>query len=180
MATLILLNGTSSSGKSTIARAFQELAPSAFLNFSIDSILYTLPPAMLRRLARGEPDPALDYPALDAAFFGCVRELLSRGLDLVIDNAITRPEQVEQLAAATAGHRAITVGLTCDAETLVAREAARGDRRPGIALRQLEKIHALLRYDLMLDSAALSPEAAAARIVGLLTQCGAADPAASW
>jgi chloramphenicol 3-O phosphotransferase len=39
VATIVVLNGTSSSGKTSIARAFQEAAPSLFLNFSIDSVL---------------------------------------------------------------------------------------------------------------------------------------------
>jgi chloramphenicol 3-O phosphotransferase len=173
MATVIVLNGTSSSGKTTIARALQNvLAPRIFLNFSIDSILYTLPPAILERLGRGDHDAALDVPALVRAYYGCVRELLAQRHDLVIDNAVTSSSRAALLHEAVAGHDALIVGLTCDAATLEARERQRGDREPGMAVKQARTIHDWLRYDLMIDTAALSPEEAAGRIVAALQPPG--------
>ena len=50
---IICLNGTSSSGKTAIAKELQALLPKVYLNFSIDSILYSLPPSALARMTHG-------------------------------------------------------------------------------------------------------------------------------
>lgn len=165
MATVVVLNGTSSSGKTTVARAFQALAPRLFLNFSIDSILYALPPGALDRIQRGAGISDLPLPELVRGFYACVRELLALGHDLVIDHAVTAPYHVELLRAATAGHAVVLVGLDCPAEVLRRREADRGDRRPGLAEEQRGRIHSLLTYDLFFDTSELSAEEIARRIV---------------
>lgn len=168
MSTLILLNGTSSSGKTSIARAFQQLAPRRFLNFSIDSILSTLPPRDLDAITRGDELADLRIPELVRAFYACVRTLLDRGHDLVIDHALTARYHSELLVEATAGHDVLLVGIDCPLDVLRERERQRGDRRLGMAELQQRTIQTWLEYDLRLDSAALPAEAAAARIVEAL------------
>lgn len=161
MAFVVVLNGTSSSGKTTIARALQAIAPRLFLNFSIDSILYTLPPAIVERLERGEWAGDIRFLELVRAFYACVGELLSLGHDLVIDHAVVTQAEAEMLRAAVAGHQVLLVGLDCPVEVLAGRERNRGDRRPGLAAAQCERIHRWLEYDLRIDSARVSPEEAA-------------------
>ena len=157
MACVVVLNGTSSSGKTTIARALQEIAPRLFLNFSIDSILYTLPPSVLQQLTRSDPR----FLELVRAFCACVRELLELGHDLVIDHAVLSQPEAEMLKAAVEGHQVLLVGLDCPVDVLVERERSRGDRRPGLAAAQCERIHRWLEYDLRIDSGRVSPEEAA-------------------
>jgi chloramphenicol 3-O phosphotransferase len=168
VATAVVLNGTSSSGKTTVARAFQERAPGLFLNFSIDSILYALPQSAIDRIARGSDIGDLRYPELVRAFYACVRELLRLGHDLVIDHAITARYHVELLREATESHRVLLVGLQCPPEVLRERERQRGDRREGLAEQQHATIHSLLDYDVVIDTSNLSPDDAAARIVQAL------------
>ena len=168
MATVIVLNGTSSSGKTTIARAFQEIAPSLFLNFSIDSILSTLPPSAIKRIATSTEIADLRVKELVKAFYACAGELLRLGHDLIIDHAITAGYHVELLRDATQGHRALLVGIDCPLDVLRERELARGDRRVGMAEQQARTIHTLLEYDLFIDSSATSPQDAAARIAAAL------------
>ena len=168
MATVVVLNGTSSSGKTTIARAFQELAPGLFLNFSIDSILYALPLSARDRITSGADFSDLGIPNLVRAYYSCVRRLLELGHDLVIDNAITARYQAEALKEAVDGHRVLMVGLDCAADVLAQRERERGDRRAGMAVAQCAHIHTWLQYHLRIDSASESAGDAAARIVAAL------------
>src|SRR5689334_10794879 len=128
MATVIVLNGASSSGKTTVARAFQEAAPRVFLNFSIDSILYALPESAVERIRRGADIADLHLPELVRAFYACVRQLLQRGHDLVIDHAVTARYHVEALLEAVEGHDVLLVGINCPATVLRERELQRGDR----------------------------------------------------
>jgi len=170
MATVIVLNGTSSSGKTTIARAFQEIAPRLFLNFSIDSILSTLPQSAIERIVRGDDLSDLRYPELARAFHACVRQLLDLGHDLIIDNAVTARYQAELLQATTQSHDVLLVGLDCPASVLRDREQKRGDRRLGLAEQQQSGIHSWLTYDLRIDTSTVSPEEAAALIVQALPE----------
>ncbi len=168
MATVVVLNGTSSSGKTTIARAVQELAPRVFLNFSIDNIVYTLPRSALDRIEAGADISDLRYPELVRAYYACVRQLLDLGHDLIIDNAITHRDRAELVTAAVTGHRAIMVGLHCPPDVLAERERIRGDRQIGIAVAQSDRIHLWLRYDLEIDTTRVSAHDAAQEILRLL------------
>jgi len=166
MATIVVLNGASSSGKTAIARAFQDLAPRLFLNISIDSILYALPPDVLERMKRGEPQlRELRFLELVRAFCACVRELAALGHDLVIDHAVMTREEADLLMAAVASHRVVWVGVQCPADVLAERERARGDRRIGLAAAQCERVHLWFNYDLVIDTSAVTVEDAARLIV---------------
>lgn len=169
MSLLVVLNGTSSSGKTTVARAFQDAAPSVFLNFSIDSILSALPPSVLQRLVAGTPITDLRLPELVRAFYSCTGELLRIGHDLVIDHAVTARYHAELLLAACEGHDTFIVGIECTIDLAREREAARGDRRLGLADQQFETIHSWLDYDLVVDTSQQSPSEAAASILAALT-----------
>jgi chloramphenicol 3-O phosphotransferase len=166
----VVLNGTSSSGKTTVARALQEIAGTLFLNFSIDNILYSLPKSALDRISSGADISDLRLPELVRAFYACVRELLALGHDLVIDHAVTARYHAELLLAAVESHEVLLVGLDCSAETLRQREQERGDRRIGMAEQQRSRIHAWLEYDLLVDTATMSPQLAAERIVEALAR----------
>lgn len=168
MATVVVLNGVSSSGKTTIARAFQEAATRLFLNFSIDSILYALPQSAIERIQRGDDIADIHLPELVRAFYGCVKQLLALGHDLVIDHAVTARYHAELLLEAIEGHDALLVGIDCPPRVLRQREHERGDRRAGMAEQQQARIHAWLEYDLVIDSSAISPAEAASRIVTVL------------
>ncbi len=175
MAAIVVLNGTSSSGKTSIARVFQDLAPGVFLNFSIDSILYALPPNALERMKRGDDISDLRYPELVRAFYGCVQTLAAFGHDLVIDHAVMTREQANMLMAAVASHRALIVGLDCPLDVLNERERRRGDRRPGLAAAQCTRIHEWLPYDLRIDTSQTSSEEAARLIVASLPEASLRD-----
>lgn len=168
VATVVVLNGTSSSGKTTIARALQAAAPRVLLNFSIDSILSALPASAVERIVRGDDISDLDYPGLVRAYYACVRELLALGRDLVIDNAVTARDRAELLVAAVASHHVVMVGLDCAPEVLAERERRRGDRQLGMAVAQCARIHAWLSYDLKIDTTHTSAETAAQQILQVM------------
>ena len=158
MSLIIVLNGTSSSGKTTLARALQERSDRPLLNFSLDTVLYTLPPRELTRLSRGDELLDVPYDSLVAGYFACVKELARAGLSLVIDSAVTARRRAEQLIEAVGGQDVLLVGLECPVDVLETREAARGDRRPGLARTQSGTIHRWLRYDVVLNTETAVPE----------------------
>lgn len=169
MATIVVLNGTSSSGKTSIAHAFQELAPGVFLNFSIDSILYALPRRVLSHMQREtNPPEGLRYAELVRGYYACVRELAALGHDLVIDHAVTTRATADLLLEAVRPHRPVFVGLECPVEVLAERERSRGDRRPGLAEGQCARVHGWFEYDLLIDTSRVGVEEAARLILARL------------
>ncbi len=58
----------------------------------------------------------------------------------------------EQWRAALAGLDVVWVGVRCDVEVAVQREARRGDRAMGLARGQAETVHRYPEYDLEVDT----------------------------
>lgn len=171
MPTIVVLNGTSSSGKTSVARAFQEQAlPRIFLNISTDTVLYALPQSAIERIKRGHDISDLRLRELVRALFATVKTLAGLGHDLVVDHAIVLEADAEMLKDAVSGHRVLLVGLQCPADVLEEREKRRGDRRAGLAAAQHDQIHRWLRYDLVIDTAQVRPGEAARRIAAALTE----------
>lgn len=129
---IICLNGTSSAGKTAIAKQLQEqLLPTVYLNFSIDSILYTVPPSALYRMTHGEDIADLNYPQLVRSFHACVARLVEMGNFLVIDNAMDRAEHAIDLLERVQACSLLLVGVHCSLDELNRRERQRQDRTIG-------------------------------------------------
>ena len=156
---IIVLNGCSSSGKTTLARAIQSRATNVYLNWSIDGILDTVPERLRDRMLTGKPLQEVEYSDLVRAYYACLRQLANLGHPLISDNAVTSRAHAELLVEALGDHQALLVGVDCSAVTLADREAARGDRRAGLARSQQPAIHRWLHYDVFVDSESGTPDA---------------------
>lgn len=163
---IICLNGTSSAGKTSIAKQLQEkLLPTVYLNFSIDSILYTLPPSALSRMTHGQDIADLNYPQLVRSFNACVARLVEMGNVLVIDNAMVRAEHVVDLLERVQAYRILLVGVHCTLDELNRRERQRQDRTIGEAAAQFNLVHRGIIYDVEVDSSTTGPSELAAEIM---------------
>ncbi|WP_420102666.1 chloramphenicol phosphotransferase CPT family protein [Bosea sp. (in: a-proteobacteria)] len=150
---IILLNGASSSGKSTLARALQARMPTPFWHISIDHLRDSgvLPMARIR-------SREFDWRAMREPFFiGFERSLLAyveAGNDLIVEYIMESDAWLKRLAATLAGQDVFFVGVHCPLEVLEQREIARGDRPIGDARRDFHRIHSYCRYDLDVDGLA--------------------------
>lgn len=160
---IILLNGASSSGKSSLARAIQSRIDAPFWHISIDHLRDSgvLPTA---RIKRGD----FDWRVMrDAFFLGFERSLLAyvqAGNDLVVEHIMESEDWLLRLADTLAGQDVYFVGVHCELAELERRELARGDRPVGDARRDYFRIHSYCRYDLELDGTA-RPEANAEALI---------------
>lgn len=148
---IILLNGASSSGKSSLARAIQSRIDRPFWHISIDHLRDSgvLPTA---RLKSGE----FDWRKMREAFFlGFERSLLAyvaAGNDLVVEHIMESEAWLLRLADTLAGQDVFFVGVHCALEELERRERERGDRPIGDARRDFHRIHSYCLYDLEVDA----------------------------
>jgi chloramphenicol 3-O phosphotransferase len=168
---LIVLNGPSSAGKTTLCRALQAALPEPFLHFSLDFFMFdtsALPP-------RRADDPAFAWRAQRAkvfqGYYNCLAALAKAGNNVVTDYIIETSGQFEALRAALEGLDVFLVGVHCNLAELERREQARGDRRVGDARRDLETVHTFTPYDFEVDSA-LEPERNARAITAVWIERG--------
>ncbi len=147
---IILLNGASSSGKSSLARALQARIDTPFWHISIDHLRDSgvLPTA---RIKSGE----FDWRRMREPFFlGFERSLLAyveAGNDLIVEHIMESEDWLLRLADTLAGQDVFFVGVHCELGELERRELARGDRRVGDARRDHFRIHSYCLYDLDVD-----------------------------
>ena len=177
---MIVLNGTSSSGKSTLVRALQARLDGPWLGVGIDTVVFALPAAYLNPPRWAEvfryvpPDPGSDAPfrietgelghRLVEGIHRMVASLADAGLSVIVDHVLLEPAWLPDLARRLAGHEVLFVGVRCPLDVVVAREAARKDRTIGQAAAQFELVHRAGGYDLEVDTSVLSADAAAERI----------------
>ena len=153
---IIVLNGASSSGKSTLARHCQDLLDQPFLHLSSDQLVDG--GAIPRR--RDETGPFAWSTHLRPLFFDgfhrCIPAMASAGNNLLVDHIIEYPSWRAQLEDLLSGFDVFLVAVHCDSAELDRRERFRGDRRPGEGRAHLEdnQIHQLGSYDYEVDTSA--------------------------
>jgi chloramphenicol 3-O phosphotransferase len=161
---IILLNGASSAGKSTLARAIQRAIPMPFWHLSSDQFVesHMLPD---RRGEGGEFTWSVLRPRFFAAFHRCLPAIAGANNHLIVDHVIEFEAWMRELVRLLAGFDVFFVGVHCPLDELERREKARGDRRRGEARLHLQVVHTFGPYDLEVDSAAASPAQNAQRII---------------
>ena len=148
---IIFLNGASSSGKTTLAKALQSQLPLPFWHYSIDHFRGDdiLPMARIRS---GE----FPWPGLRQAFFdgfhASIPALVGAGNNMLLEHIVEDEMWLKRLVRLLAGLDVFFVGLHCSLPELEKRERARGDRPMGDARADFSKVHTHCVYDLELDS----------------------------
>jgi chloramphenicol 3-O phosphotransferase len=172
---VILLNGVSSSGKSTLARALQQLLDQPYLHANAD---------VIKEMSHGVPaadrSPPfardLFMPRLYASIPSVFAALAAGGSHLIIEDVI-RPLQQRGYVQSFTAFDVLFIGIHCSLEELERRENARGDRVAGRARSQMEQglIHKLGIYDLVVDTTCQAPETGALQILDRLRDGAAPD-----
>ena len=148
---IILINGASSSGKSTLARQLQQTLPIPFWHFSFDHLRDSdaLP---MERVRSGEIDWSAMRPAVFDGFHRCLPVLAEAGNNLIVDHIIENEIWMSELVKLLAGLDVFFVGVHCPLPELERRERERGNRRIGEARTDYQVVHGFAEYDLEIDS----------------------------
>jgi chloramphenicol 3-O phosphotransferase len=143
---IILLNGASSSGKSSLALALQRQLDEPFWHWSIDHLLAArvLP---RERIASGEFAWTRLRPAFFDGFHRSIPALAGAGNNLIVEHIVETRAWMARLVELLAPFDVFFVGVRCSLDELERRERERGDRRPGSAREDDATTHALCEYD---------------------------------
>lgn len=183
---LVILNGGSSAGKTSLARALQDLFDEPYLLLGIDAFWFAIPPRQLD-LDRVEPryytwrvheENGKEYfeivpgPILDQVMAGryrAIRAYLDLGLNVIADEVLWKREWLEDAVRLLESYEVYLVGVHVSDTEGARREHDRGDRHEGWNRGSARAAHRHCpSYDLEIDTTQLSPAAAAEKIKHLL------------
>lgn len=161
---ILFLNGTSSAGKTTIARAFQKLWYDPVLYASIDSFIFMFADHVLKN---DEVRKVALWPLI-SAFNQSLPNIAATGFPVVIDYVMESRIWLDECLDSLRDYDVYFIGVKCPLEVLERREITRGDRQIGFARWQHERVHRYGDYDLEIDTSIHSPEECAEQLRGLL------------
>lgn len=172
--TVLVLNGTSSSGKSSVLRAFQALMEEEpYIDAGLDRFLSMLPKRYLSEAALWQQvmAPTRSGPVGDRLIAGMHRTmaaLAAVGNSAIADHVLIDPGWLRDCAQVLSPLPAYLVGIRCPLEVTEQRERDRGNRTLGQARQQYDLVHAHGAYDFEIDTSAKSPEACAGQLKAFL------------
>ena len=192
---VILVNGPSSAGTTTLSRALQAKIPRPYLVAGFDDFIFMSAPRYYRGADTGRQAARDGFtaegvemvttsppgaPPNVAAKFGpvfrrlvdsmapAVRTLVDGGNAVIFDHVLHDRAMYQSFRRATEGLDVFKVGVTCPLEILETRERARGDRVLGRARGLADVVHAFCDYDVMVDTGGADTDACADAILGAL------------
>jgi chloramphenicol 3-O phosphotransferase len=182
---VIVLNGPSSTGKSTLATALQRRLTAegrCWFVYAMDDYFAKVPFAWVTAGTHvGEhADEGVVLEIVDgefrmrlgpigrqvlAAWRGAVGAAARAGLNVIADDVVLTDEEWRGWQAELAGVDAHWVRVHVDLDVLEERERARGDRMPGQARSQYDAAYRYPTYDATVDTGRLAADDAAAAVL---------------
>lgn len=170
MSTIIFINGTSSSGKTTLLKTLQNTLPEPYLDMGMDRFIWMMPKRYLDR-------PLWDDVLGKATRAGRTGRILFSGMhhaiaaaarmgnNILADHVLVEKDWVDECVQLFAGMNAYLIGIQCPLDVLEQRERKREDRTLGQARAQFPVIHKYTHYDLEVDTSRSTPEECTREII---------------
>jgi chloramphenicol 3-O phosphotransferase len=166
---IVILNGTSSAGKTSILHTLQGMLPEPYLDAGIDKFIWMLPERYLERPLWDDVLGKADHAgqAGQTLFHGmhhAIAVLARQGNNVLADHVLVDSVWVQECAMLFEGLPAYLVGIRCPLEVLLEREKTRRNRTLGQAALQYPLVHAHGVYDFEVDTSISTMEECALAI----------------
>ena len=186
---IILLNGSSSSGKTTLSLMLQQLLRDPYQHVALDQFRDGLPG---RYRGFNSPEGTTGFDGLNispvdlngesvtAVRFGvhgkkllkgmrrAIATIVSNGLNVIIDDLLFEESFVVDYAHVLAEFDVCIVGVRCPLDVVRQRESERPGRFPGTATWHFDKVHEHMIYDVEVNTASNSPRDCALTVMNAL------------
>ena len=168
---VIILNGASSSGKSSIAKELQSILPRNYLHIGIDTFISMMPEKSNSLDCSDEKSDGFYFQQevlernvvqriqsgsygrkVNQAYHSTVKHLADLGLGVIVDDVMDGSSEQKLWNLALGSTSTLFVGVHCCLDVLVERERLRGDRVQGSAVEQALRVHQGVVYDLELST----------------------------
>lgn len=186
---ILLLNGPSSSGKTTLSDLLQSKLKEPFLHIGIDKMISMMPYAINNweggKSEQGfwwhetkDPEGHKIYEIkmgpfaqkISQTYKEVVVTLAKNGHNVIVDEVAFGNKEIEGWRKKLSEFNTFYIGIHCPLLTLEERERTRGDRILGSARHQFYTVHEDISYDLEVDTELNTIEECADRIIALLHQ----------
>jgi chloramphenicol 3-O phosphotransferase len=177
---VVLLHGTSSAGKTTVARALQGFSDEPWIRLGIDAFWNAIDERWMEHGSRAAEGflwtadarivPGPVGQRLAAGMRAAVAAFARAGNDVLVDDVFIDPDWLDAWRHELSDLEWFFVGVVAPIEVLEERERARGNRIVGEARAQVDVIHDGIEYDLIVDSARQSPQECAEVIMAMLAR----------
>jgi chloramphenicol 3-O phosphotransferase len=178
---IILLNGASSSGKTSIAIELQRHLEEPYLHLGIDTVFTMIPrkckcnhPERLKAfvwvpLNNVPPEVGISVGPLGerimSAFHKACATLCDSGVNLILDHVLLESHWSEECLRLFSPYFLHFIGVFCPTEVLEKRERERGDRQIGLARYTAIRAHQGKKYDLEVDTSSFTARECAEQII---------------
>ena len=175
---IILLNGSSSAGKTTLAITLQQILPEPWHHIALDQFRDGLagryrglnsPPGTPGARGLNVVPVMHGNERVTEVQFGDLGNQVLRGMrraiaafaregnNVIIDDLMFEPEYLFDYVDTLKDFDVLFVGVRCPLDVVNAREARRPGRFPGTATSHFDRVHSHCIYDIEVDTGAASP-----------------------
>ncbi|MGR6762540.1 chloramphenicol phosphotransferase CPT family protein [Paenibacillus polymyxa] len=172
---LVFLNGTSSSGKTSISTELINQKEILFYHLSIDDFFYNYYDFINNKFP-DDPPKEIDHQVvsqlLDDSIFSVyhstIKLLLELGFNVIADTIIDNDKRFNEFIDQFFDQPTLFIGVICSEEELIKREQTRGDRQIGLAASQFSKVYCIDEYDLEVNTEEMNPIECAEKILSFI------------
>ena len=179
---VLVLNGASSAGKTTLGRALQRrLGPGWFL-LGVDDLLAAILPAgddpeLFAVGSDGVVRTTEAFRRAERAWYAGAAAIAQQAPGLILDEVLLDGAASQaRLSRALPGLALLWVGVVCDLAVGERRERLRGDRVPGMHAEHRHRVHDGVRYDHVVDTSTITADQAAREVHEALRAQGLLGP----
>lgn len=144
---IIVLNGVSSSGKTTLAKEIQDAFDEPYMRLSIDDFINMMPSKMIKT------DLGNTVYKCQTIMLQTITMLSDAGINVVVDNImLTYFQTLKQYISELYDYPVLFVKVDCPPHELRRREADRGDRAIGQGDSQIDDLEPKTMYDITVNT----------------------------
>jgi chloramphenicol 3-O phosphotransferase len=170
---IVLMNGTSSSGKTSISIELMNQKEIPFHYLSIDNFIKEF---NNKFLDVAEPTREVDqqsiaqiiFDPLFSVYYSTIKLFSEIGVNVIVDTVIDNDKWFNECLDLFFDQPTLFIGVICSKEELIRREQTRGDRNIGLAASQFSKVYCIDEYDLEVNTEEMNPIECAEKILSFI------------
>jgi chloramphenicol 3-O phosphotransferase len=167
------MNGTSSSGKTSISNELINQKEILFHHLSIDDFVKDF---FNNKFSDIEPTREVDeqviaqimFDPLVSMYYSTIKLFSEMGLNVIVDTVIENDKWFNECLDAFFDQPTLFIGVICSKEELIRREQIRGDRKIGLAASQFSTVYCMDEYDLEVNTEEMNPIECAEKILSFI------------
>lgn len=151
---IILLNGTSSSGKTIIAKKLKEELPTTFLYLPIDIMTIEMLP---KKTLKNEKELLKQLSNILMGYYYMIDGLVRCGNNVIVDLVFQELNWLKEALKVLHKYNVLFIGVKSSLADAEKRERQRQNRATGQARYQFQRVHRFCLYDIEVNTSQSSP-----------------------